>query len=231
MIISRWLLTLQYVCGGCGPPRTLAGHSHAISPVEPQELLASVAPRGGPGRCSLADQLVRCRQAAGLTGPRGHQHPGIRCWRKLPAGSPQGRQHRRGVGLDPTSTAFENREPMGPRTGHMAGDRRQACGAGRGRPPRRIIVLVAPVASRSPCGRHCSIASRNSTRRSLARDRRSSRRTEQTSGSLLIRDVDVQAAACRDRVDQGLQLRRRGRFGPCLPPALQRGPGGEPGAY
>src|SRR5438876_12301858 len=51
------------------------------------------------------------------------------------------------------------------------------------------------------------------------------------SGSLLIRDVEVQAAACRDRVDQGLQLRWRGRFGPCLPPALQRDPGGKPGAY
>jgi hypothetical protein len=34
-----------------------------------------------------------------------------------------------------------------------------------------------------------------------------------TSGSLLITDVQVQAAACRDRVDQGLQLRRRGRLG------------------
>jgi hypothetical protein len=28
--------------------------------------------------------------------------------------------------------------------------------------------------------------------------------------------------ACRDRVDQGVQLRCRERFGPCLPPALQR---------
>jgi hypothetical protein len=37
-------------------------------------------------------------------------------------------------------------------------------------------------------------------------------------------------AACRDRVDQGLQLRRRGRLGPCGPPALQHGPGGKPGA-
>ena len=40
----------------------------------------------------------------------------------------------------------------------------------------------------------------------------------------------MQAAACRDRVDQGLQLRRRGRLGPCGPPALQRDPGGKPGA-
>ena len=32
------------------------------------------------------------------------------------------------------------------------------------------------------------------------------------SGSLLIRDVEVQAAACRDRADQGLQLRGRGRI-------------------
>ena len=53
----------------------------------------------------------------------------------------------------------------------------------------------------------------------------------EANGSLLIRDVEVQAAACRDRVDQGLQLRWRGRFGPCLPPALQRDPGGKPGAY
>jgi len=30
------------------------------------------------------------------------------------------------------------------------------------------------------------------------------------SGSLLITDVEVQAAACRDRVDQGLQLRGSG---------------------
>ena len=50
------------------------------------------------------------------------------------------------------------------------------------------------------------------------------------SGSPLIRDVEVQAAACRDRADQGLQLRRRGRLGPCGPPALQHGPGGKPGA-
>ena len=180
MIISRWLLALQYVYGGCGPPRTLAGHSHAISPVEPQELLASVAPRGGPGRCSLADQLVRCRQAAGLTGPRGHQHPGIRCWRKLPAGSPQGRQHRRGVGLDPTSTASETVSLWATHGPHGRGSTASRAVLRRGRSPRRIIVLVAPAASRSPCGRHCSIASRNSTRRSLARDRRSSRRTEQT---------------------------------------------------
>ena len=31
-------------------------------------------------------------------------------------------------------------------------------------------------------------------------------------GSPLIRDVEVQAAACRDRVDQGLQLRGGGAF-------------------
>ena len=39
-------------------------------------------------------------------------------------------------------------------------------------------------------------------------------------GGLLGWDVEVQAAACRDRVDQGLHLRRRGRLGPCSPPAL-----------
>jgi uncharacterized protein YjbI with pentapeptide repeats len=50
-------------------------------------------------------------------------------------------------------------------------------------------------------------------------------------GSLLIRDVEVQAAACRDRGHEGLQLRRRGPVRPCPPPALQHGPGGEPGAY
>ena len=39
-------------------------------------------------------------------------------------------------------------------------------------------------------------------------------------------EVDLAAGsrAC-DRVDQGLQLRWRGRFRPCLPPALQRDPG------
>src|SRR5258708_3497978 len=51
------------------------------------------------------------------------------------------------------------------------------------------------------------------------------------SGSLLIRDVEVQAVACRNRVHQGLQLRGRGPVRPCLPPALQRDPGGKPGAY
>src|SRR5947207_15460511 len=50
-------------------------------------------------------------------------------------------------------------------------------------------------------------------------------------GSLLIRDVEVQAAACRDRADQGLQLRGRGRLRPGASPALQRDPGGKPGAY
>ena len=40
-------------------------------------------------------------------------------------------------------------------------------------------------------------------------------------GSLLTMDVEVQAAACRYRVDQGLQLWRRGRIRPCCPPALQ----------
>src|SRR5438034_4411691 len=52
-----------------------------------------------------------------------------------------------------------------------------------------------------------------------------SRSPPRTNGRLLIRDVEVQAAACRDRVDQGLQRRRWGRFGPCGPPALQRDPG------
>jgi hypothetical protein len=36
----------------------------------------------------------------------------------------------------------------------------------------------------------------------------------------------VQAAACADGVDQALQLRGRGRLGPCGPPALQHGPWG-----
>jgi hypothetical protein len=40
----------------------------------------------------------------------------------------------------------------------------------------------------------------------------------------------VQAAAGRDRVDQGLQLRWRGRRGPRWPPALQCDPGEKPGA-
>ena len=35
---------------------------------------------------------------------------------------------------------------------------------------------------------------------------------QNTSGGSLIRDVEVQAVACRDRVDQGLQLRGWGRF-------------------
>jgi hypothetical protein len=46
-----------------------------------------------------------------------------------------------------------------------------------------------------------------------------------TGGRLLIRDVEVQAAACRNRTDQGLQLAERGRLGPCGPPALQCDPG------
>ncbi len=50
-------------------------------------------------------------------------------------------------------------------------------------------------------------------------------------GSLLIREIEVQAVTCRDRAHQGLQLRGRGRFRPCRPPALQRDPGGKPGAY
>jgi hypothetical protein len=54
---------------------------------------------------------------------------------------------------------------------------------------------------------------------------------EPPNGSLLITDVEVQAAACRDRVDQGLQVRRRGRLRPCLPPARQHDPGGKPGTY
>ena len=49
--------------------------------------------------------------------------------------------------------------------------------------------------------------------------------------SLLIRDIEGQAAACGDGVDQGLQLWWRGRLGPCRPPALQCDPGGKPGAY
>ena len=45
------------------------------------------------------------------------------------------------------------------------------------------------------------------------------------SGSLLSWEVEVQAAACRDRVHQGLKLGERGRRGPCRPPELQRDPG------
>ena len=51
------------------------------------------------------------------------------------------------------------------------------------------------------------------------------------SGSLLSQAVEVQAVACRDRVDQGLQLGWRGPVRPCLPPALQRDRGVQPGAY
>ena len=51
------------------------------------------------------------------------------------------------------------------------------------------------------------------------------------SGGLLIRDVEVQAAACRDRVNERLQLRGRGRVRPGGPPALQRDPRGQPGAH
>lgn len=50
-------------------------------------------------------------------------------------------------------------------------------------------------------------------------------RAGRANDSLLIRDVKVLATACIDRVDQGLQQRRRGRFGPCRPPALRRDPG------
>ena len=52
-----------------------------------------------------------------------------------------------------------------------------------------------------------------------------------TSGSLLIREVEVQAAACCDRVQEGLQLRGRRCLGPGRPPSLQGDPGGKPGAY
>jgi hypothetical protein len=71
----------------------------------------------------------------------------------------------------------------------------------------------------------------NSTETRPVRHAGAGRLAPPASGSLLIRDVEVQATACCDRVHQGLQLRRRGRLGPCLPPALQRGPRGEPGAY
>ena len=54
---------------------------------------------------------------------------------------------------------------------------------------------------------------------------------EGLSGSLLIREIESQAAACGDRVQEGLQLRGRRRFRPRLPPALQRDRGGKPGAY
>ena len=51
------------------------------------------------------------------------------------------------------------------------------------------------------------------------------------SGSLLTQDVEVQAVACLQGCDQCLQLPGRGRLGPCRPPALQRDPGGKPGAH
>jgi hypothetical protein len=40
-------------------------------------------------------------------------------------------------------------------------------------------------------------------------------------GSLLITDVEVQAVACTDGVEQFLELAGRGRLGPGGPPALQ----------
>src|SRR5215469_12948602 len=52
-----------------------------------------------------------------------------------------------------------------------------------------------------------------------------------TIGGLLTTDVEVQAVACRGRVDQGLRRRWRGPVRPCLPAALQRDRGGKPGAY
>ena len=48
--------------------------------------------------------------------------------------------------------------------------------------------------------------------RPLAPGPSSGKTYKRASGSLLITEVEVQAAACRDRVDQGLQLRRRGRL-------------------
>ena len=57
------------------------------------------------------------------------------------------------------------------------------------------------------------------------------RATWTTSGSLLTQDVEVQAVACLQGCDQCLQLPGRGRLGPCRPPALQRDPGGKPGAH
>ncbi len=44
-------------------------------------------------------------------------------------------------------------------------------------------------------------------------------------------DPDEIAYATRVATAQGLQLAGRGRFGPGRPPALQRDPGGKPGAY
>src|SRR5215468_2998919 len=45
------------------------------------------------------------------------------------------------------------------------------------------------------------------------------------SGSFLIWEVELQAAACRHQVDQGLAAAGRERCGPCRPPAPQRDPG------
>ena len=56
-------------------------------------------------------------------------------------------------------------------------------------------------------------------------------RSRRANGSLLITDVEVQAVACANGVEQFLELAGRGRLGPCGPPALQRDPGGKPGAY
>ena len=52
-----------------------------------------------------------------------------------------------------------------------------------------------------------------------------------TSGSLLDRGVEVQGLSGGDRGDQGLEFGRRGRLGPCLPPVLQHGRGGQPGPH
>jgi hypothetical protein len=49
-------------------------------------------------------------------------------------------------------------------------------------------------------------------------------------GGLLIRHVEVQVAACRDRVHQGLQLRRRGRLATMPATSAAARSRGEPGA-
>jgi hypothetical protein len=81
-----------------------------------------------------------------------------------------------------------------------------------------------------PHGRHAT-GNTSSARHPESGRRWRRRRKPSPSGSLLSTDVEVQAAACTDGVDQGLQLRRRGRLGPCGPPALQHGPRGKPGAH
>lgn len=117
---------------------------------------------------------------------------------------------------------------------------RSRCRSIRPRPSRVVIMsamdwavtkeLRASCAADRSGWRSCAVSAVSCSAVSPVGWTRSSRCDRMASGSLLITEVEVQAAACADRVDQGLQLRRRGRLGPCLPPAPQRGPGGKPGA-